>query len=50
MVQLKQRFQSFEEYLAYDDGTENLYELFSSQPTPLNSLIPIVLARKVILL
>ncbi|MDJ0701894.1 MAG: hypothetical protein QNJ46_01325 [Leptolyngbyaceae cyanobacterium MO_188.B28] len=26
MVQLKQRFQSFEEYLSYDDGTDNLLE------------------------
>lgn len=32
MVQLKQRFQSFEDYLAYDDGTENLYELFNGEP------------------
>lgn len=31
MVQLKQRFQSFEDYLAYDDGTENLYELFNGE-------------------
>jgi Uma2 family endonuclease len=31
MVQLKQRFESFEEYLAYDDGTENLYELFNGE-------------------
>ncbi|TVP67914.1 MAG: Uma2 family endonuclease [Leptolyngbya sp. LCM1.Bin17] len=31
MVQLKQRFQSFEEYLAYDDGTDNLYELFNGE-------------------
>ncbi len=31
MVQLKQRFQSFEEYLAYDDGTENFYELFNGE-------------------
>jgi Uma2 family endonuclease len=31
MVQLKQRFQSFEEYLAYDDSTENLYELFNGK-------------------
>jgi Uma2 family endonuclease len=29
MVQLKPRFQSFEEYLVYDDDTENLYELFN---------------------
>ena len=31
MVQLKQRFQSFEDYLAYDDGTEFLYELFNGE-------------------
>lgn len=31
MIQLKQRFQSFEEYLSYDDGTENLYELFNGE-------------------
>lgn len=31
MIQLKQRFQSFEEYLSYDDGTEKLYELFNGE-------------------
>ncbi|MEA5450532.1 Uma2 family endonuclease [Leptolyngbya sp. CCNP1308] len=31
MFQLKPRFQSFEEYLAYDDGTEKLYELFNGE-------------------
>ncbi|MBW4652155.1 MAG: Uma2 family endonuclease [Kaiparowitsia implicata GSE-PSE-MK54-09C] len=31
MAQLKQRFLSFEEYLSYDDGTENLYELFNGE-------------------
>jgi len=31
MVQLKQRFLSFEEYLSYDDGTDNLYELFNGE-------------------
>ena len=31
MIQAKQRFQSFEEYLSYDDGTENLYELFNGE-------------------
>ncbi|UIE36395.1 PDDEXK family nuclease [Leptodesmis sichuanensis] len=31
MVQAKPRFLSFEEYLAYDDGTENLYELFTGE-------------------
>ncbi|MEJ1934539.1 Uma2 family endonuclease, partial [Nostoc sp. NIES-2111] len=28
MLQVKPRFQSFEEYLSYDDGTDKLYELF----------------------
>lgn len=31
MPQLKQQFQSFEEYLAYDDGTDQLYELFNGE-------------------
>jgi Uma2 family endonuclease len=31
MVQLKQRFHSFEEYLAYDDGSDSLYELFNGE-------------------
>jgi Uma2 family endonuclease len=31
MVQIKPRFLSFEEYLSYDDGTENLYELFNGE-------------------
>lgn len=31
MLQVKHQFQSFEEYLAYDDGTENLYELFNGE-------------------
>ncbi|MEO0011916.1 MAG: hypothetical protein RLZZ535_305 [Cyanobacteriota bacterium] len=31
MIQVKPRFQSFEEYLAYDDGTEKLYELFNGE-------------------
>jgi Uma2 family endonuclease len=31
MIQAKQRFLSFEEYLSYDDGTENLYELFNGE-------------------
>lgn len=29
MIRVKPRFQSFEEYLAYDDGTDKLYELFN---------------------
>jgi Uma2 family endonuclease len=31
MVQTKPRFLSFEEYLSYDDGTDNLYELFNGE-------------------
>jgi len=31
MTQAKQRFLSFKEYLSYDDGTENLYELFNGE-------------------
>lgn len=31
MIQTKLRFLCFEEYLSYDDGTENLYELFNGE-------------------
>ncbi|MBW4463184.1 MAG: Uma2 family endonuclease [Nodosilinea sp. WJT8-NPBG4] len=31
MVQTRPRFYSFEEYLAYDDGTEHFYELFNGE-------------------
>lgn len=31
MLETKPRFQSFEEYLAYDDGTDYLYELFNGE-------------------
>ena len=31
MLQVKPRFQSFAEYLAYDDGTDKLYELFNGE-------------------
>ncbi|MBD2070147.1 Uma2 family endonuclease [Leptolyngbya sp. FACHB-671] len=31
MTYTKPRFLSFEEYLSYDDGTENLYELFNGE-------------------
>lgn len=31
MIQLKARFQSFEEYLSYDDGSDKLYELFNGE-------------------
>ena len=31
MVQLKPRFQTFEDYLAYDDNSDKLYELFNGE-------------------
>jgi Uma2 family endonuclease len=31
MVQSKPRFSTFEEYLSYDDGTDNLYEIFNGE-------------------
>ncbi|MBW4695121.1 MAG: Uma2 family endonuclease [Lyngbya sp. HA4199-MV5] len=31
MIQTKPRFLSFDEYLSYNDGTENLYELFNGE-------------------
>ena len=31
MIQVKPRFQSFEEYLLYEDGTNKLYELFNGE-------------------
>lgn len=31
MVQTRQRFLSFEDYLKYEDGTDNLYELFNGE-------------------
>ncbi len=31
MTQANPRFSSFEEYLSYDDGTDNRYELFNGE-------------------
>ncbi|MEA5620104.1 Uma2 family endonuclease [Cronbergia sp. UHCC 0137] len=31
MLQTKHQFQTFEEYLSYDDGTDKLYELFNGE-------------------
>ncbi|BCL36419.1 Uma2 family endonuclease [Nostoc sp. MS1] len=31
MLEVKPRFQSFEEYLSYDDGTDKFYELFNGE-------------------
>ncbi len=34
MLRTTPRFQTFDEYLAYDDGTEDLYELFNGELVP----------------
>ncbi len=31
MTQAKPRFSNFEEYLSYNDGTDNRYELFNGE-------------------
>jgi Uma2 family endonuclease len=31
MLEVKPRFQSFEEYLAYDDVSDKLYELYNGE-------------------
>ena len=31
MIQAKRRFFSFDEYLSYEDGTDNLYELYNGE-------------------
>jgi Uma2 family endonuclease len=51
MVQLTQRFQSFEEYLSYDDGTDNLYELFNGEliPVPPDSGVNVEIATLLLL-
>jgi len=51
MVQLKQRFLSFEDYLAYDDGSDNLYELFNGElvEVPLESGFNVEIATYLLL-
>ncbi|PPS46148.1 Uma2 family endonuclease [Chroococcidiopsis sp. TS-821] len=51
MQQLKPRFQSFDEYLAYDDGTERLYELFNGEliEVPPESGINVQIANRLFL-
>lgn len=51
MIQAKPRFQSFEEYLSYDDGTENLYELFNGEliEVPPESGINVQIANRLFL-
>ena len=51
MLPVKPRFQSFEEYLSYDDGTDNLYELFNGEliEVPLESGINVQIANRLFL-
>jgi Uma2 family endonuclease len=51
MIQVKRRFQSFEEYLAYDDGTNKLYELFNGEliEVPPESGINVQIANRLFL-
>ncbi len=51
MIQVKPRFQSFEEYLSYDDGTDNLYELFNGEliEVPPESGINVQIANRLFL-
>ncbi len=52
MIQVKPRFQSFEEYLAYDDGTDKLYELFNGEliEVPPESGINVQIANRLFLI
>ncbi|XPM59751.2 MAG: Uma2 family endonuclease [Leptolyngbya sp. IPPAS B-1204] len=49
--QLRPRFQSFDEYLAYDDGTDRLYELFNGEliEVPPESGINVQIANRLFL-
>ena len=51
MIQVKPRFQSFEEYLSYDDGTDKLYELFNGEliEVPPESGINVQIANRLFL-
>ncbi|WNZ26462.1 Uma2 family endonuclease [Leptolyngbya sp. NK1-12] len=51
MQQLRPRFQSFDEYLAYDDGTDRLYELFNGEliEVPPESGINVQIANRLFL-
>ena len=52
MLQVKPKFQSFEEYLAYDDGTDKLYELFNGEliEMPPESGINVQIANRLFLI
>jgi len=51
MLQVQHQFQSFEEYLTYDDGTDNLYELFNGEliKVPLESGENVQIANRLFL-
>ena len=52
MIQVKHRFQSFEEYLSYEDGTNKLYELFNGEliEVPPESGINVQIANRLFLI
>ena len=52
MIQVKPRFQSFEEYLSYDDGTNKLYELFNGEliEVPIESGSNVQIANRLFLI
>ncbi|AFY51084.1 hypothetical protein Nos7524_5365 [Nostoc sp. PCC 7524] len=52
MLSVKHRFQSFEEYLSYDDGTDKLYELFNGEliEMPPESGINVQIANRLFLI
>ena len=52
MIQVKPRFQSFAEYLSYDDGTNKLYELFNVEliEVPPESGINVQIANRLFLI
>lgn len=51
MLSVKPRFQSFEEYLAYDDPSDKLYELFNGElvAMPLESGLNVEIATFLLL-
>ncbi len=52
MIQVRPRFQSFAEYLSYDDGTDKLYELFNGEliEVPPESGINVQIANRLFLI
>ena len=52
MIQVKHRFQSFEEYFAYNDGSDKLYELFNGEliEVPPESGINVQIANRLFLI